>query len=78
MNPKAAAPRHCALQSILAHARSDARDSARDMIAREHLGVEEHVTKPHHAAILHRCAVLSAFATADVEHFLKSAAGKGV
>ena len=29
MNPKAAAPRHCALQSILAHARSDARDSAR-------------------------------------------------
>ena len=78
MNPKAAAPRHCALQSILAHARSDARDSARDVIAREHLGVQEHVVKPHHAAILHRCAVLSAFATADVEHFLKSAAGKGV
>jgi hypothetical protein len=78
MNPKAAAPRHCALQSILAHARSEARDSARDVIAREHLGVQEHVAKPHHLAILHRCAVLSAFATADVEHFLKSAAGKGV
>ena len=72
------APREAATQSVLAAARSDARDTARDLIAREHLGVKAHVSKPSHTQILHRCAVLSAFATADVEHFLKSAAGRGV